>query len=284
MTGLDFKPPPASYSSYVDSMADPDYTSKAKDSSVYIPAGRTGTVQSFTEIINLKLRFAEFALHATMQGLKGEIAGRPKARAPTKEEIMPPPGSLPPPHMEQFYDLVAKTIMGRPSSQFNRSSSMVFGGTIAKQSVGRIRRRQAAHRDLQGHKVAISSAGSGILASAPLLAGLHYVGDGGTLIIEEPEAHVEPSAQLALIDEVVSVSMSKNVQLLLTTHSDYVVKKILALVASKKIRPADIGIYHFRRGKEYYTRIERVPVDLVGAADQGMFQKALDSLVEEFSV
>ena len=97
MTGLDFKPPPASYSSYVDSMADPDYTSKAKDSSVYIPAGRTGTVQSFTEIINLKLRFAEFALHATMQGLKGEIAGRPKARAPTKEEIMPPPGSLPPP-------------------------------------------------------------------------------------------------------------------------------------------------------------------------------------------
>ena len=280
---LDFEPPTASCSAYVDNMASPDYADKPKGGSLYIPAGRTGTVQSFTEIIYPNLRFAEFALRATMQGLNGKIAGVLKARAPKREEIMPPPGRLPP-YMVQFHDLVAKTILERPSRQFNRSLSKIFGVIVAKHFVGKIGRGQAAHRDLQGHKAAISSAGSGILAAAPILAGLHYVGDGGALIIEEPEAHVEPSAQLALIDELVSVSMSKNVQLLLTTHSDYVVKKILALVASKKIRPADIGIYHFRRGKEYYTRIERIPVDPVGAADQEMFQKALDSLVEEFSV
>lgn len=268
---------------YTDNLDDPNHTSKAMTNSVYIPAGRTGTVQSFTEIIYLKLGLAEYALHVTMQGLKGSIAGRLQARVPKREEILPPPGSLPP-HIEQFHDLVARTIQGRPSRRFNRSFSKIFGGTIAKQATGKIKLVHPVYRDPQGHSVAVSSAGSGLVSSAPILAGLHYVEKGGTLIIEEPEVHVEPSTQLALIDEIVSVSLSKNVQLVLTTHSDYVVKKILALVANKKIRPSDIGMYYFRRDGQSYTRIERIQVDPIGAADQEMFQKALDSLVEEFSV
>ena len=280
---LDFGPPPAAHSAYVDKMHGPEYTSRAKSSSVYIPAGRAGTVQSFAEIAYLKLGFREYALQAAMQGAKRGLAGGQKARAPEREDIMPPPGSLPP-HMEQFHDLVARTIMGRPSTKFNRSFSKIFGGTIAKRHTGKLGQSQAVYRDPRGHIAAISSAGSGLLASAPLLAGLHYVGDGGTLVIEEPEAHVEPSAQLALMDEMISVSLSKNAQLVLTTHSDYVVKKILALVSSRKIRPSDIGMYYFRRDGQSYARIERVRVDSAGAADQEMFQKALDSLVEEFSI
>ena len=54
-------------------------------------------------------------------------------------------------------------------------------------------------------------------------------------------------------------------------------------MASKKIRASDIGMYYFHRDGRPYTRIERIPVDPVGAADQEMFRKALDSLVEEFS-
>lgn len=70
----------------------------------------------------------------------------------------------------------------------------------------------------------------------------------------------------------------------MTTHSDYVVKKILALVANKKIRASDIGMHHFRRDGQGRARIESIPVDPIGAADQEVFRDALDSLVEEFSV
>ena len=87
-----------------------------------------------------------------------------------------------------------------------------------------------------------------------------------------------------LIDEIISVSLSKNVQLVLATHSDYVVKKILSLVASKKISPSDIGMYYFRGDGKSYTQIEKVPVDPAGAADQEIFRAATDSLVEEFSI
>lgn len=122
------------------------------------------------------------------------------------------------------------------------------------------------------------------MASAPLLAGLHYTAAGGALTIEEPEAHVEPSTQLALIGEIVSVALSKNIRLVMTTHSDYVVKKILALVSSRKIRPADTGLYQFQRQGQSHTRINRIPVDRTGAAEQESFRDALDSLVEEFSI
>ena len=52
---LDFSPPDAAHSAYVDEMSQPEYTSKAKGSSVYIPAGRTGTVQSLRPLNNSRL-------------------------------------------------------------------------------------------------------------------------------------------------------------------------------------------------------------------------------------
>ena len=282
IVGLDFGPVPAACSAYADRLYDPVRARSAQGGSVYIPAGRTGTVQSFADIVRQRLGAAEFALHAALRGLKGDPAGSPGARAPKREDVMPPPAGLPP-HMAQFHDLVMRTILGSPSRQFNRSLSRIFGGTIARRPAGGPGRARAVYRDARGHRVPIDSAGSGILAAAPLLAGLHYVERGGILIAEEPEAHVEPSTQLALVDEMVSVSLSKNARLLLTTHSDYVVKKILALVAGRRIRPSDVGMYHFRRDGRGRTRIERVRVDPVGAADQEMFQDALDSLVDDFS-
>lgn len=280
---LSFDPPNQAYARHMDMLRNPTRTSKAQSDSVYIPAGRTGTLQSFHDILYLKLSVVEYSLHLSLQSVKNALADPPRAQPAKKESLSPPLGSLPP-HIEQFHDLVEKTIMGNPSGQFNRSFSKIFRGRMTKPSGGRLERDRVVYADPHGHKVPLGAAGSGLLASAPLLAGLHYVKRWGSLIIEEPEAHIEPSTQLALTGEIVTTAMSKNVRLLLTTHSDYVIKKILALVAGKKIKASDVGLYYFRRNKESYTSIERILVDPVGAADQEIFREALDSLVEEFSV
>lgn len=279
-----FEPPDKGHSAYVDMLCDPRHTGKAQCGGVYIPGGRVGTVQAFTDMARLKAAFVEFAHQSSMRHAKEAPAEPPAAHPPGREGVMrlPPLGRLPP-HIGQFHDLVAQTITGGPSGRLNRSLSRVFGVTVGKHPVGKAGQTHAAYRDPRGHKTPIGSAGSGLLASAPILAGLHYVKAGGTLIVEEPEAHVEPSTQIALIDEMTSTALSKGVRLVLTTHSDYIVKKILALVASRKIRPSDIGLYYFCRDAKYYTRIKQVPVDPVGAADQELFKEALDSLVEEFS-
>ena len=279
---LSFEPPNPVHAQCMDRLYNPTRTSKVRSDSVYIPAGRAGMVQSFHDILYLKLSVVEYALYLSLQSVKNALIDPSSTQPVKKENLLPPPGSLPP-HIEQFHDLVEKTIMGNPSGQFNRSFSRMLRGKMARPSRGRLERDRVVYADPHGHEVPLRAAGSGLLASAPLLSGLHYVKRGGTLIIEEPEAHIEPSTQLALTGEIVATAMSKNVRLLLTTHSDYVIKKILALVACKKIRASDIGLYYFRRNDESYASIERIPVDPVGAADQEMFREALDSLVEEFS-
>lgn len=238
-------------------------------------------MQSLAGIIGLKRGLAEFAARSAGHGIGANPAGRQGRRTP-RRGLMPPPGSIEP-HAEQLCDLVGRAVAGRPGSRFNRSLSRVFGGAVSMGPAGGPGRGRAACSGPSGHRAAVGSAGAGVLAAAPILAGLHYVRDGGALVVEEPEAHVGPSAQLALVDEMVAASLSRNVQVVLATHSDYVVKKILALVAGRKIRAADIGMHHFRRVGPH-ARIERIPVDPVGAADQEVFRDALDSLVEEFSV
>ena len=277
---LDFGPVPASCSEYADSLHRTEHAGRADSGSVYIPAGRVGTVQSVAGIVGLGLGAAEFAAQVYGRGA-GE---RPRGRAPRRNGRMPPPGSLSP-HAEQLCDLVDRAAIGRPGRHLSRSLSRVLGGAAAAgRRAGGPWPGRAVHRGPRGRMAAIASAGAGTLAAAPILAGLGYVRDGGALVVEEPEAHVGPSAQLALAGEMASASMSRSVQVVLTTHSDYVVKKMLALVAGRKIRPSDIGMYHFRRDGRGRSRIENVPVDPIGAADQEVFRDALDSLVEEFSV
>lgn len=276
---LDFGPVPASCTEYAGSLHRCERAGRADSGSVYIPAGRVGTVQSVAGIAGLRLGFAEFAAQASRR----RAGERPRGRAPGRDDRMPPPGILAP-HAEQLYDLVDKAVIGRPGRRLNQSLSRVLGGAAAWRQAGGPRRGRAADGGPGGRIAAIASAGAGVLAAAPILAGLHYVRDGGALVVEEPEAHAGPSAQLALVDEMVAASLSRNVQVVLSTHSDYVVKKILALVASKKIRPSDIGMHHFRRYGQGRARIERIPVDPIGAADQEVFRDALDSLVKEFSV
>lgn len=278
---LDFGPPTEECYAYVDELCGAERTGRAESGSVYVPAGRAGIVQSFAEIAHLRLAFAQSALGTAVRGLGGAAGGR--GQGAPKWEAAPPPTSLPP-HVQQFHDLVVRTIVGRPGRQFNRSLSRVFGGTIGRRAAGGFGLRQPAYRGPQGPAVPIASAGAGVLAGAPLLAGLYYVGRGGALIVEEPEAHAEPSAQLALVDEMVSAALPKGAQIVMSTHSDYVVKKVLALVACGRLRHSDVGIHYFRAGGRARARIERVPVDPVGAADQELFREALDSLVEEFSV
>ena len=107
------------------------------------------------------------------------------------------------------------------------------------------------------------------------------------MIIEEPEAHLEPSKQIKMIEWVQNAACAKNANgtghLIFTTHSDYVVKKLLALVWKKKIRRTDLGLYYFDRADSGLTTIRRINADESGEAEQPLFQDALDTLIGEFS-
>ena len=68
---------------------------------------------------------------------------------------------------------------------------------------------------------------------APLVLYLrHIVSQGDTLILEEPEAHLHPSMQVALVQQVAQW-VRGGIRVILTTHSEWVLEELSNLVASK---------------------------------------------------
>lgn len=139
------------------------------------------------------------------------------------------------------------------------------------------------YEDPSGHSADIGSAGSGVASLLALVAGMHHVEQGGTFIVEEPESHLEPQRQLALVDEVLRAADENGIGVVVTTQSDFLVQKVLSLVSSGRLDQSDLGLYYFNRPPGSLTRIQRLRVDKTGEAEQEMFTKAIDSLIAGFS-
>lgn len=245
--------------------------------SVYIPAGRAGMVQFFTNIVQvrnnlLRIILSVFGEHDAPESKTHSVKG---IQGFTEQM-----GEIPE-YLEQFYDLLVSSQGGKLSKNITDSFSRLFEGSI---DVSDHRGLPAMfYKDPTGFNTEIESAGSGAVSSFPIVAGVHHVESGGSLIIEEPEVHLEPSRQLRLIEQLHDVAADKKLGLTFTTHSDYVVRQLLALVSSKKIRHSDLGLYYFNRKSPKPTVINKISVDSTGEAEQPLFQEAMDDLIAQFS-
>ena len=73
----------------------------------------------------------------------------------------------------------------------------------------------------------MSRASSGQQEATPLLMAISQFPDlGRTLIIEEPEAHLFPSAQVKVLDYLVRQSVRHGTSVLFTTHSPYMLSAL----------------------------------------------------------
>lgn len=72
---------------------------------------------------------------------------------------------------------------------------------------------------------------------------------GEILIIENPEAHLHPSAQSAMMNFILNNVISKGVQVVMETHSDHIVDASLIAVKRNIISYDDLQIVFFGRNK-----------------------------------
>lgn len=254
-------------------LRDPASDGTARDS-MYVPAGRTGTVQSLLAILQIKNELLNSVLDAQ--------AGPPAPGSGSNRT----PGGVPqirlrrrmPDHLEQFYSTVIETISSGLDEAAKVTFSRLFDGTLDASSADGL--PSVRYKDPSGFGVEIDLAGSGIVSAFPIVAAMYNVGPGGTLIVEEPEAHIEPLRQLKIVNEIVRAALSRRVDLVLTTHSDYVVNGVLNMVHDEIINPDNLGMYYFRRKKGSFTSVEEIPVDKTGEAEQELFEEALDALAK----
>jgi len=98
-----------------------------------------------------------------------------------------------------------------------------------------------------------------------ILAGL-LAEENSIIIIENPEAHLHPSAQSRLVNFLVDCSKKKNLQVFLETHSDHVINGLRISVKNKSIDRKDASIIHFGRDNKLNAepKISQIKVDVEG--------------------
>ena len=94
---------------------------------------------------------------------------------------------------------------------------------------------------------------------------------GGTLCVEEPEIHLHPASQARLVEKLVETAKEKDLQLMISTHSEHILFKFLNLVAGNVISHNDLKVFYFsRKPKAPEATVEELKVTPEGELEGGL--------------
>jgi predicted ATPase len=88
--------------------------------------------------------------------------------------------------------------------------------------------------------------GFGMTYVLPVIVALVLAAPGDLVLVENPEAHLHPRAQVAITGLCIRAAQS-GIQVLLETHSDHVVNSVRVAVHRGRIPSHDVGIHFFER-------------------------------------
>lgn len=129
--------------------------------------------------------------------------------------------------------------------------------------------------------VNIASEGFGSNALILLFMQLADVSPGSTLAIEEPEIHLHPRAQADLASVLVDEAKGENKQLIITTHSEHFLGRLLTLVAEGSLSSNDLAVYAFEKDDQGVCSAQNLDVTDDGRVKggvKGFFEADLEEL------
>lgn len=120
-----------------------------------------------------------------------------------------------------------------------------------------------------GPVVKLTDIGFGISQVLPVVAQVFYAPPSSTVLIEQPEIHLHPRAQSELGDLLIAAttaredSRPRNVQLIIESHSEHLLRRIQRRVAEEDIQPEHIALYFCYPGPSG-SIIEELELDRFG--------------------
>ena len=134
-----------------------------------------------------------------------------------------------------------------------------------------------------GPEVGLTDVGFGVSQVLPLLTLCYYADEGSILILEQPEAHLHPKVQSELADVLIDVVKNRNVQIILESHSEHLLLRLMRRIAEEGISADDTALY-FCQINDGTSEIERLKVDEYGNIrnwPQNFFGDEMGDLVEK---
>jgi hypothetical protein len=120
-----------------------------------------------------------------------------------------------------------------------------------------------------GQWVNITDVGFGISQFLPVLVQCFYAPKNSIILIEQPEIHLHPAAQLWLADLFIEVVHSwgagqpRNIQLIIESHSEHFLRRLQRRIAEKAIRRDEVAAY-FCQPSENAATVTPLQVDMFG--------------------
>ncbi len=139
----------------------------------------------------------------------------------------------------------------------------------------------------------LMNASSMVSELAPVVLYLrHVVQPGDTLIIEEPESHLHPQAQIEFT-RVLAAAVKAGIRIIITTHSEWVLEELANLVrlsdlptdrregieaADLALTRDEVGAWFFRRGEAGSgSKVQEIQLDV----DSGTFPSGFGLITEK---
>ena len=139
-----------------------------------------------------------------------------------------------------------------------------------------------------GPEVGLTDVGFGVSQVLPVLVLCYYADEGSILILEQPEAHLHPKAQSELADVLIDVVKNRKVQIILESHSEHLLLRLMRRIAEYGIEDEgiskDLTAFHFCEIKDGNSRAEQLKVDEYGNISnwpQNFFGDDMGDLVEK---
>ncbi|MFD2184203.1 AAA family ATPase [Rhodoplanes azumiensis] len=132
--------------------------------------------------------------------------------------------------------------------------------------------RATVKRDPKSTEALITDVGFGVSQVLPALVLLYYAPEGSTIILEQPEIHLHPAVQAALADVIITTIKSRNVQVIIESHSEHLLQRIQRRIAEGKDSPypmlseQDVKIY-FCQTTDGKSEVDELKVNLFGSIE-----------------
>ena len=118
-------------------------------------------------------------------------------------------------------------------------------------------------RGADSAQVLITDVGFGVSQILPVLVLCYYVPENSTILLEHPEIHLHPSVQADLADLFIEVVKERNVQIIVESHSEHLLRRLQRRIAEERIDSSDTALY-FCEFSEQASQARELEVDMFG--------------------
>jgi len=128
-------------------------------------------------------------------------------------------------------------------AQWLRDLGLIYSFSVRPIAKNRKEYEVRVRRSATSTEVALTDVGFGVSQILPVITLCYYAPEGSTLILEQPEIHLHPSVQAGLADVFIDAVETRNIQIILESHSEYLLRRIQRRIAEKALDSQQTALY-----------------------------------------